>query len=243
VVDGDATAGAPPDPGSGLAPGVTPHWRILDRKRRALFKRLAALEPVGSFWLAGGTALALQAGHRRSMHFDFFAVSPGLTLPAERPLVRALLSLPGAVAETIRPGIRYFRVGEIRMSFIATPYPLVASPVVAGGLRLAVPLDIGAMKLAAIVSRGTRRDFIDLACILDRYATLREVFVAAKRKYHDVAGFPMQALKAMVYFADADGTADADPDGLDPRYGWAKVKASLEQEARRIAPDILRGAL
>ena len=44
---------------------------VLDKKRKELLLQLGFLKKYG-FYMAGGTALALQIGHRTSLDFDFY---------------------------------------------------------------------------------------------------------------------------------------------------------------------------
>jgi hypothetical protein len=110
-------------------------------------------------------------------------------------------------------------------------------PVLAGGLVIANPVEIGLMKLSAIVSRGARKDFIDLACVLDRYAAMGTLLKLAARKYAASGDFIALVQRPLVYFAEADG--ERDPDRLDPRYAWAGVKAAIEVEARKALSSLL----
>jgi len=50
------------------------HLEIIDKQRQELFERLAPY--TADFYLSGGTALALQLGHRKSFYFDFFSKGP-----------------------------------------------------------------------------------------------------------------------------------------------------------------------
>ena len=114
------------------------------------------------YYLAGGTALALQIGHRVSTDLDWFSATR-LLKQEERDLVRAALA--GEASFTVaseQDGMLFARVFATDVSFIHQQHPLLEATVAYRGFHLASPLDIGLMKLAAINSRGTRRDFVDL---------------------------------------------------------------------------------
>jgi len=122
---------------------------------------------IGDFYLAGGTALALQIGHRISTDLDWFTTTRRL-LPLERADICLSLQQGGnfeVVSE--QNGALFTRLLGVEVSFLYQPHPLLQPPVVYRGLNLASPTDIGLMKLAAINSRGSRRDFIDLYCLRD----------------------------------------------------------------------------
>jgi hypothetical protein len=118
------------------------------------------LEVVRGFYLAGGTALALRHGHRRSIDFDFFRPDEFDT----RSLVQALEATFPAF-ELLPSGEQtlYTRLNEVTASFFRLPYPLLEAPQpTPWGFSLAGDEDIAAMKLEAIAGRGARKDFIDL---------------------------------------------------------------------------------
>ena len=70
-----------------------------------------------------------------------------------------------------------------------------------GGVRLAGIKDIGAMKVNAITNRGTRKDFVDLARLLDEYP-LKDIFEWYQKKYPQAN--PALALRSLSYFVDAE---------------------------------------
>ena len=116
------------------------------------------------FYLAGGTALALQLGHRRSDDLDFF--SP--TLWEEDRLEGIVLGLGGRVLlseERTLHGI----IHDFKVSFFYYPYKMVTPFVYLGDLSLASVPEIGCMKAVAISQRAEKKDFFDIVEILQRY--------------------------------------------------------------------------
>lgn len=110
------------------------------------------------FYLAGGTALALQFGHRRSVDLDFFTPEPF----DEEVLVGEIHRLPefeliAKARETV-----HAHTQGVKLSFLGYAYPVLFPFGSYLGARLADPRDIACMKMSAIASRGTRRDFVDL---------------------------------------------------------------------------------
>ncbi|MEK7477637.1 MAG: nucleotidyl transferase AbiEii/AbiGii toxin family protein [Candidatus Coatesbacteria bacterium] len=206
------------------------HWNRLGRARRSFLLEVAAQPVVRRFTLAGGSGLALLADHRNSEDFDFFVESPALRLPDMQPLKRFLGGRPGFRIRAEEPGTLHLDAEGVHMSYLATPYSAMRPPVRAGGLVIAHPVEIGLMKLSAIVSRGARKDFIDLACVLDRWASLKILLGLARKKYASSGDFVAIVQRPLVYFAEAD--AEPDPDCLDPRYAWNRVKDRIEKEAR-----------
>lgn len=186
---------------------------------------------IGDFYLAGGTALALQIGHRISTDLDWFSTDHRL-LATEREQIRRALSGSGEfeiVSE--QDGMLFTRLFGTDVSFIHQHHPLLEPTVEYQGVRLASPTDIGLMKLAAINSRGTRRDFVDVYC-LQEVATLDRLLELAVIKYDDRPSFLAIAIRALAYFEDAE--QQPMPSLLKPAQ-WADVRAYCEAAARRLA--------
>jgi len=117
---------------------------------------------------------------------------------------------------------------DVGISFFRLPlYPLVQSPVLLDGIPLATIPEIGAMKLAAIIDRGTRKDMVDLYYLLQT-VSLETIFEVASVKYARVRSFPISAIRALAYFADAEDVPM--PRMLD-RTSWSKMKMFLEHQA------------
>ena len=95
------------------------------------------------------------------------------------------------------------------------------------GALLATIEEIGAMKLAAIIDRGTRKDLVDLYFIL-QHTQLENLYKAAAIKYARVRSFAISATRALAYFEDAE--AQPMPRMLD-RTPWTKMKRFLEHQA------------
>src|SRR5205809_4102707 len=144
---------------------VTFYLEALTPACRQALKLLRDQPLLSGYYLAGGTALALQIGHRISTDLDWFS-SSHLLESQERDALRFALSQTGSF-EVVREqdGQIYGRLAGADVSFIYQPHRLVEPAIPYEGVSLASPTDIGLMKLAAINSRGTRRDFVDLYCL------------------------------------------------------------------------------
>lgn len=204
------------------------HWDALTPDTRLAFQKAADLPGIERFYLAGGTGLALHLGHRFSVDLDFFSSDPDAVGSNERSLMRIAFDDP-----TLSIGF------DKDMTFVATwrgvgvsffslsLYPLVQDPLIVDGVPLATLEEIGAMKLAAIMSRGTRKDYVDLYCILQQ-TPLDRLFAVAAVKYSLVRTFAVSAVRAMAYFADAETTPM--PQMID-RTSWATMKRFLESQS------------
>jgi predicted nucleotidyltransferase component of viral defense system len=194
---------------------------------------LAFLSPkdfIRDYYLAGGTALALQIGHRISTDLDWFSASQHLLFP-EREKVSQILSKNNEFEITSeQDGLLFARLFKTDVSFIYQHHSLVEQTIDYQGVRLASPADIGLMKLAAINSRGNRRDFIDLYC-LRNIISLNRLLELAPVKYHDRPSFLSVAARALAYFDDAE--AQPMPRMLIS-IQWSEVRLYCEAAARKL---------
>jgi predicted nucleotidyltransferase component of viral defense system len=185
---------------------------------------------ISDFYLAGGTALALQIGHRVSIDLDWFSTSRRLLVPEREAIRRALDASGQFVVASEQDGMLFTRLYDADVSFIHQHHPLLEPTIMYQGVQLASPTDIGLMKLAAINSRGTRRDFVDLYSLRE-IVTLDRLLELALVKYADRPSFLPIAARALAYFEDAE--PQPMPRLLTP-VRWADVRAYCEAAARRL---------
>ena len=205
-----------------------PHWEALTPDTMQAFKHVRRLPFIRSFYLAGGTGLALHLGHRFSIDLDFFSPDISAVGPDQRDALRILLDDPSLIIIYDKDGTFGATWRDVGVSFFRlTLYPLVQEPLLVEGIHLATLQEIGAMKLAAIIDRGTRKDMVDLYYILQSI-TLEEIFKVAAVKYAHVYSFPVSAVRALAYFTDAETLPM--PRMLD-RTSWSKIKKFLEGQA------------
>ena len=195
------------------------HREALGRSQRSLLPRLAPVARQHGFYLAGGTALALQLGHRRSVDFDWFREDP-----IDDPLrLAADVRAAGLRFETdrVEKGTLHGHASGVRVSFLEYRYPLLRPLREVEGLRLAALEDIAAMKLAAVAQRGSKKDFVDVF-VLGRHFGLADMLAFYRKKYGvaDVG----HVLVALAYFDDAD--RERTPMLLQ-RQSWPNVKATI----------------
>ncbi len=179
--------------------GAKLHFDILDPPRRQLLPLLAPLK--NRFYLAGGTALALQKGHRDSIDFDFFTPDPFTPADLQQEVSKMLTGHTVAVTQTEPNTLSLLVDGTIRLSFFTYSYVLVEPMTDTPDLRLASETDIGCMKLSAIINRSTMKDYVDLFVILHDI-TLADLLKAAQQKFPTID--PNVILKALVYFDDIE---------------------------------------
>ncbi|HEY4760640.1 MAG TPA: nucleotidyl transferase AbiEii/AbiGii toxin family protein [Thermoguttaceae bacterium] len=203
------------------------YQNILNTHQQFLLGKLD-LQDADDFYLAGGTALALQIGHRTSVDFDFYSKEPFDNLELLASLQEQISDL--TVQSQEEKTLRVFSQ-DTEVSFFVYPYPLIRPTVQFDQLKLASKEDIAAMKLIAIVQRGTQRDFVDIYFLLQEFS-LRELLSFATQKF---AGYQeMLFLKALVFFDDAENTVpQSGVRVLKPDYSWQKAKAYVIAEVKK----------
>jgi len=204
------------------------HWEALSPATLQTFQKVEGLPFIRDFYLAGGTGLALHLGHRFSIDLDFFSPDKSAVGLEQRDALRILLDDPTLNISYDSEGTFVATWREVGISFFRLPlYPLVQEPLLVESVRLATIEEIGAMKLAAIIDRGNRKDMVDLYFILQT-TSIDELFKVAAIKYAQVHSFPVSALRALAYFTDAEALPM--PQMLD-RTPWSKMKKYLETQA------------
>jgi len=181
------------------------------------------------FYLAGGTALALQLGHRLSIDLDFFSETDEVLEKTRQEIIKHLTKNPLQVLEKT-DGNLLLMVENTRVGFFGYGYPLTKPVIIVEGTRLAALEDIGLMKLDAVISRGARKDFYDLFYITQEIP-LNALFELAKVKFSVVRDFGMIALEHMVLFDNAD--RDIQPI-LRDSLPWDSIKQFFLQQAEQL---------
>lgn len=163
-----------------------------------LLKAISAQPETRQLRLVGGTALALQYGHRQSVDLDFFG-----KLPEDKDELIDVVRRVGEVTVLNRSKIiLQMVVNQVKVDFVDySRYPWIDEPVQGDGFVLASDKDIAAMKINAIMGRGTRKDFIDLYVLLQHYS-LPQIMDFYRQKYPEFSEY--RALLSMTYFDDAE---------------------------------------
>ncbi len=186
---------------------------------------------LANFYLAGGTALALQLGHRISTDLDWFSTTQLLQSAEREAIVQRLKALVDTVGTSEEDGMLFLRLQGTDVSFLYQQHPLLEPTVDFTGVQLASPVDIGVMKLAAVNSRGSRRDFVDIYC-LRHIVSLDRLLDLATTKYADRPSFLPIAARALAYFDDAE---QQPMPRMLVEVSWPAVRAYCEAAARRLA--------
>jgi len=200
------------------------HTEVLEPGTLDILKAVLDCDTFDSFNLVGGTALALQFGHRLSIDLDFFSGEP-----FDKELAKAELVTIGdwITNSENKIGLRG-ELNGIKMDFVTYPYPLLEPTTVIEGVRMLSQADISAMKLSAVTNRGAKKDFYDILFLLKQhsFAQLCEWY---KQKFRTNNLFML--LKSLTYFDDAELTET--PVLLAKKTNWDIVKKTLRSEVDR----------
>jgi len=210
---------------------VSLHWGALPGEVQSVLRRVTGALSGWDFYLAGGTALALRLGHRVSQDLDLF--SP--TFAAPDALAAELgTRLSDLAVVLVDRRTLYVAVEGVQISFFGYDYPLLeAAQVVEPGVApVASIADIAAMKLAAIASRGSRKDFVDLWFVVRSGRDLPALLELYARKFatRDVG----HLVRSLTYFDDAE---EEPPLRLLLDAPWERVKGDLLGWVEKLLPD------
>jgi len=213
------------------------HPEILPQNTGNILERLKGMIKKDRFVLAGGTALALQLGHRISEDLDFFTSHSFVTEELFRKIKGKKLS-PVVLQEG--KGTLTVLVRQVKLSFFHYDYPFLEKPRDDMGIPVADVVDIASMKIIAINQRGAKRDFIDLYFILQQIPFWK---IAGNLFHRYGAGriSPVQISKSLVYFTDAEGDPEPRYCG-DERPVWSEVRKFFQGRCKQFALDLQQAA-
>ena len=189
-----------------------------------LLTGIMSKDALSGFYLAGGTALALQIGHRISVDLDLFGRRPF----EPQDILDELKDYKPVSIMAQSKNILILNVKGVKVDFVNYNYPLIQAPKEIEGLRLLSIQDIAAMKLSAIAGRGRKRDFYDLFFLLQKFS-LDELIGSYLKKYKE--GSELMIVRSLVYFEDAE--EDDEPKLLNINFDWPSIKHKIQQEVKK----------
>lgn len=209
---------------------------ILPKTTARVFQ-ICAKMPIFSredWYLAGGTALALQVGHRQSADFDFFTRRKNFDVKK----IEKILSSQGEwITTAVSEGTLYGELFGGKISLISYPFFRPNKPMLAfGNVSMLAPYDIAVMKIIAISQRGRKRDFFDIFWLCQNAISLNDIIVSVNQQY-TVQQSLTHILKSLVYFEDAE--SDPDPVILF-KANWKEVKNFFTKEIPIITKNLIK---
>ena len=198
--------------------------RTIEPHTLELLKALMQEPALCELRLVGGTALALQYGHRSSIDLDLFG-----KIDIDAYELQEILSKHGMLrVENETKIIHQYIIDNIKVDVVNYPFEWITPMIEDEGVRLASPMDIAAMKVNAIEGRGTKKDFIDMYMLLQHYS-LEEILGFYQQKYPNHSVF--RALRSLTYFEDAE-------DQFMPRMfvddTWEEIKQFIVNKVKTI---------
>lgn len=192
----------------------------------SLLKELMNLPLLEDFYLVGGTALALQLGHRKSIDLDLFC-------DAEHDQDAILATLPKPYEEFSRSNVFLgCHIKGVKCDFVKYLFPRIEPLVIIEGVRMASLLEIASMKLWAITRRGSKKDFVDLYFLLKIFS-LNEMLIFFRKKFDSIE--PFMVVRSLTWFEDAE--EDFDPVMLE-NVTWKVVKTEIVKVVTQFLEEI-----
>jgi len=201
--------------------------RTIEPRTLGLLRALMSMPLLNPFYLVGGTALALQLGHRLSVDIDLFSLEPF----DKNELLEVLNSAFESVAvESEGTTMMITNINGIKVDFVKMSYPFLFPPLIVEDIRMLSVRDIAPMKLKAVTQRGSKKDFFDLYFLLD-LMPLQEMLHLFQEKFkqHEI----FHVIKSLSYFDDAEGYAD--PMVFDAAVTWEKVKTKMRKVVQEVS--------
>jgi len=192
------------------------HPETADQNMLQLSEKLAFLKEF-YFYLAGGTGLALQIGHRKSFDFDFFTNKEFFPEELSSIIKQHNLSLEG---EMHRHGTLYCVIEDVKTSFIFYDCRLIFPTLPFNSTNVADWRDIVTEKLRTVGDRGQKKDFYDLYFGAQELGIAAIAELAYKKFGQDVNYFHF--IKGLTYFEDAE--KNPEPMLLNKDVSWNDVK-------------------
>ncbi len=191
-----------------------------------------AIQP-DTFYLAGGTALAMQLGHRISEDLDFFSEREFDPEALKNRIHPDKVSL-------IRPGTLHCVKQGVRLSFLLYKVPTCFPPHIWWGIKVASWQDIAAEKIKTISQRGAKKDFFDIYAVIMFKSGIREVGELFLKRFAHTDINIYHVLKSLVYFEDAE--EDPHPILLKNSKGWTwdAVKLFFEHHVKEFEIALMK---
>jgi predicted nucleotidyltransferase component of viral defense system len=194
-------------------------FKVVDQPTLDLLIKISNSSLFSNYRLVGGTALALIYGHRKSIDLDFF----GTDKINSDEMLEFFKSI-GSVREFKNSKkIDSLFLDNVKIDIVNYPYDWIDEPLLAHKIKLASAKEIAAMKIAAIINRGTKKDFIDLNELLKIFS-FQQIFEFYLKKFTDSSLF--FALKSVIFFDDAD---EQEMPYMFSDITWQTVKENIKK--------------
>lgn len=207
------------------------YFNTIDEKRKEVLDKIINNISLTKYYMAGGTALSLQCGNRMSYDFDFFVYE----IFDAQDLEKELEDLGDFKVVYSKKGTLHGLLDGVQVTFLYYPNPILKDLVKSSeieGLYYASLFDIAIMKLVAISSRGSKKDYFDLYFLcMFKDIDLKKVFLSLDKKYLKRNIPNIHIIQSLTYFDDAE-----QEDGLElfVDMDWEVVKKYFELKQKEL---------
>lgn len=202
------------------------HLKTVEPHTFSLLEQLLGMPELKNFSLVGGTALSLLYGHRKSIDLDLFSNKPFENTDVIKALEKKFKSSFNNRTSTQRFGIFCF-VNEVKVDLVRHPHPLIRQEQNCDGIKMFSTEDIIAMKVQAILGRGRKKDFWDIAELLNHFSIAD--FIKFHKEKFATQNLMITVPQAITYFADAEESED--PISLKGQT-WQSVQEFINAKVR-----------
>lgn len=200
--------------------------KILTQKTKELLKGLVPQNLPKGTYLGGGTAVALHLGHRRSVDLDFFTPTEFVETQWEQRFTKELgFKLAQRDWQTL-----IGTIAGVKISLFGYKHKLIRKPGMFYSTQVASLPDLAAMKIETVVGRGTKRDFIDVYFLAQKYG-LRKIFEFYQEKYGNLEERELMIKKGLIFFEEAD---KEEMPRMLIKIDWNEVKRWILREVRKL---------
>lgn len=202
------------------------YQEVINAKTKRILETIDRIKEIENFYLAGGTALALQLGHRKSIDLDWFSQKE-----FDVGILKKDLSSFGALKiDSEDKQTLNCQLDDIKISFFVYSYKILFPLIDFNKIKLADERDIACMKIDTISSRSAKKDFIDLYFLLEKYR-LEELLGLFDKKYAGIEYNRFHLLKSLTYFDDAE--SEPMPEMLK-EISWEEIKDKVREKVKTL---------
>ena len=182
------------------------------------------------FYLVGGTAIALQIGHRRSVDFDLFKISS--INPTKIISTVKGFQFPFTITRRVSEQMNLV-INDVKFTFFQYPFDIKAKSQLNNFARTPELLDLAAMKAYALGRRSKWKDYVDLYYLLKDYFTISQISDQALAIFGEL--YSEKLFRAQLcYFEDIDYSEPVE--FMHDDFSSAEIKAYLTEKSTNLGP-------
>ena len=202
------------------------HFKTVEPHTLSILEQLMGMPELKGFSLVGGTALSLLYGHRMSVDLDIFSNKPFENAAIITALKNKFKDKFVTEEKQPRFGIFCF-IDEVKVDIIRHPHPLIRQELNEGDIRMFSREDIIAMKVQAILGRGRKKDFWDIAELLNHFSIAD--FIQFHKEKYSTQNLLITVPQAITFFSDAEESEA--PVSLK-KQTWKSVQKLISKKVR-----------